>query len=62
MGTYLFGIALFANTMVVLWFGRDTELYNLRDFVAMGICCLLPVLPCLYLYKWCDDFVRGIEG
>lgn len=50
------------NIGFVIHFGHDTEIYSWHDVKWVLICSVLPVIPTLYLVKWCDNFVRGIEG
>ena len=59
MVTYL-ALGNFAiNTLITVWFSRDTDIYTTMDVVMSMLCCVLPIIPLCYLYRWCDKFVRG---
>lgn len=52
---------MLSNVIATVNFSRDVEFYQFRDIAAAMVCCVLPVIQGLYLYKWCDNFVRGVE-
>lgn len=50
---------VFINTVITAWFSRDTDLYCIADVTMAVLCCLLPIVPFGYAYRWCNKFVRG---
>lgn len=55
----LFLINLTICTFSTLWFTIDTDIITLVDVVIAALCCVLPIIPIGYLYRWCNKFVRG---
>ena len=47
------------NSTITLWFSRDTDIYTTMDVLMTMLCCVLPIIPLCYLYRWCNKFVRG---
>ena len=47
------------NSAITLWFSRDTDIYTVTDVLMTMLCCVLPIIPLCYLYRWCNKFVRG---
>ena len=56
---YLFLTNLAINTITTLWFSNDTDIYTATDVLMTMLCCVLPIIPICYLYRWCNKFVRG---
>lgn len=56
---YLFLANMTINTFTTVWFSRDTDLYTAMDILTAMLCCVLPIIPICYLYRWCNKFVRG---
>ena len=56
---YLFLADMTINTFTTVWFSRDTEIYTAVDVLMAMLCCILPIIPVCYLYRWCNKFVRG---
>ena len=48
-----------ANTITTLWFSNDTDIRTCADMFMSVACCLLPIIPIGYAYRWCNKFVRG---
>lgn len=59
MVTYLALGNLAANIFTTIWFSRDTDIYTVADVAMSMLCCVLPIIPVCYLYRWCNKFVRG---
>lgn len=59
MVTYLAFGNLAINTFITVWFSRDTDIYTTMDIVMSMLCCIFPIIPFCYLYRWCNKFVRG---
>lgn len=55
----LFLINLTISTFSTLWFSIDTDIKTLADVVTTALCCVLPIIPIGYAYRWCNKFVRG---
>ena len=56
---YLLLTNLAINTIITLWFSNDTDIYTVTDVLMAMLCCVLPIIPLCYLYRWCNKFVRG---
>ena len=56
---YLFLTNLAINTITTLWFSNDTDIRTRADVFMSVACCLLPIIPIGYTYRWCNKFVRG---
>lgn len=56
---YLFLTNLAINTITTLWFSNDTDICTAMDVLMAMLCCVLPIIPLCYLYRWCNKFVRG---
>lgn len=56
---YLFLTNLAINTITTLWFSNDTDIYTVMDVLMAMLCCVFPIIPLCYLYRWCNKFVRG---
>ena len=56
---YLFLTNLAINTITTLWFSNDTDICTVMDVLMAMLCCVLPIVPLCYLYRWCNKFVRG---
>ena len=54
-----FLINLTLNTFTTLWFCIDTDVQSFAGIVMMALCCILPIIPIGYAYRWCNKFVRG---
>lgn len=50
---------LVVSTFSTVWFSRDTEIYTAMDVLIAMLCCVFPIIPIGYLYRWCNKFVRG---
>ena len=59
MVTYLALTNLAVSTFSTVWFSRDTEIYTVMDVLMAMLCCMFPIIPICYLYRWCNKFVRG---
>lgn len=59
MVTYLALANLAVSTFSTVWFSRDTDIYTITDVFMSMLCCVLPIIPLGYLYRWCNKFVRG---
>ena len=59
MVTYLALANLAVSTFSTVWFSRDTDIYTVTDVIMTMLCCVLPIIPLCYLYRWCNKFVRG---
>lgn len=52
---YLVLLNLAVSTFSTVWFSRDTDIYSVLDVIMAMLCCVLPIIPVCYTYK----FVRG---
>lgn len=59
MATYLALGNLVVSTFSTVWFSRDTDIYTATDLLIAMLCCVFPIIPIGYLYRWCNKFVRG---
>lgn len=59
MITYLVLLNLAVNTSITLWFSRDADIYSMLDVIMAMLCCVLPIIPICYVYRWYNKFVRG---
>ena len=59
MVTYLALANLAVSVLSTVWFSCDADIYTLKDALMATLCCLLPIIPLCYLYRWCNKFVRG---
>ena len=55
----LFLVNLAVNTLITLWFSIDTDIETFGDVALSMACCIIPIIPIGYLYRWCNKFVRG---
>ena len=59
MVTYLALANLAVSILSTVWFSYDADIYTITDALMATLCCLFPIIPLCYLYRWCDKFVRG---
>lgn len=55
----LFLVNLAVNTLITLWFSIDTDIETFGDVILSMACCIIPIIPIGYTYRWCNKFVRG---
>ena len=55
MMAYLVLLNLAVSTFSTVWFSRDTDIYTAIDVIMAMLCCVFPIIPICYTYK----FVRG---
>ena len=59
MVTYLAFASFTISAFSTAWFSHDTDIYTAMDVLMIMLCCILPIIPLCYLYRWCNKFVRG---
>jgi hypothetical protein len=59
MITYLALANLAVSVLSTVLFSCDADIYTIKDALMTMLCCVLPIIPLCYLYRWCNKFVRG---